>query len=916
MPEQMPFIGRENELTQIREAIQEWGIRRVICIDGLGGIGKTRLLQEIRRLYSSSLPGKINQEVVTTVPLVMTDIIDFDDHTFRVVQNFDLKIAHMLDERNFEPYLSALQKWREILIKNASQEQLVQQSVINQAFMNCFNTVSAQQRVVMLWDTTDSLVGTDILSHIIGLAPQLENSVLLIAGRNAKSIGERLQTEQGEQVQLITLPPLEAETSELYLQQKQNLLHISLEPDLARTILLLAQGRPILIDLAIEWLSRAIPLDWLIESNPETLKLLSDEELRQRQEDFEAHLVRHIIQIRTPMDRLTLAMSRVYPLNVELIVELLKAPEDEAKQLFEEAKSYVFVKLLPDGRISLHDEMRRLVNEHVWPEVDPDDQRRQRDSKLALNYLEQKIEGITGKVNQLKQEEKMVSEGANASVALRSFLAREALEQQLWSLKGDQLKHTLAVDLDEGVKRFASVFDEATSGYRFSFRQTLLAQVHEYNDQLSPEQRYELNSRRVKYLIDGMEYDEAKKLVTQILERDCILPEQQVDLLIQRGNAEIRLGDVKSVKRAVSDFKRAIKISETNNLHLWLIKAKNGLGWVYRLQGKLDLAKKYYREAKTLCQAEGVFGVDYGWILNNLTFVMAYQDRQNAIKFGQAALEHWRKIRNAIGLGAAYIVLGSAYHQNGHFHEALASFQEALNIFEPLELNYWLGQIYSWRGSTHLRLGQLTEAKRDLKKALKIGSPNMEAMTLNRLGRVYLAQEKWDLAEGYFEKSYKRSQEILEQLGYSFGSLAKLIMIAAKKGQYNRIDEFEQAIKTCKVRTSDSHDLGDAYFSMATLALGQKDIKRVIEYLEKGITLVTEAGVPGRADSLNKLTKFEKNFEQIAPETIRQIGQRLKDILVKKETENIEYGAVTPITYRWANWAKEETHEPEQHVSA
>jgi len=37
--------------------------------------------------------------------------------------------------------------------------------------------------------------------------------------------------------------------------------------------------------------------------------------------------------------------------------------------------NYVFVKQLPDGRISLHDEMRRMVNEYVWPQVDPDRER-------------------------------------------------------------------------------------------------------------------------------------------------------------------------------------------------------------------------------------------------------------------------------------------------------------------------------------------------------------------------------------------------------------------------------------------------------------------------------------------------------------------------------------------------------------
>ena len=49
MPEQVSFIGRETELARVKQLITKWGTCRVLCVFGDGGIGKTRLLQEVRR---------------------------------------------------------------------------------------------------------------------------------------------------------------------------------------------------------------------------------------------------------------------------------------------------------------------------------------------------------------------------------------------------------------------------------------------------------------------------------------------------------------------------------------------------------------------------------------------------------------------------------------------------------------------------------------------------------------------------------------------------------------------------------------------------------------------------------------------------------------------------------------------------
>ena len=216
-------------------------------------------------------------------------------------------------------------------------------------------------------------------------------------------------------------------------------------------MLLLAKGRPILIDLAVEWLAREIPLPWLLDNDLEALKSLSDAERKKHQEEFEKNLVRRITEMRCPTDWLFRTLARIYPLDVEGIVALLDLSEEKAKPLFEEAKGYVFVKSLPDGRISLHDEVRRMVTEYVWPDIDPGGDRRRRDSKRAVGYLKGKIDDLSAKIEQLRQQEEKAQRGRDNTEAYNAFIRREALERETWVLEEQQLIHQLSVDVEQGM---------------------------------------------------------------------------------------------------------------------------------------------------------------------------------------------------------------------------------------------------------------------------------------------------------------------------------------------------------------------------------------------------------------------------------------------------------------------------------
>ncbi len=81
MPEKVPFIDREDELALIDTLMREWGTLRILCVHAPGGIGKTRLLQEVRQRYMGTEQTR----------LIITDITDFDNrkfHSYLVIFEF------------------------------------------------------------------------------------------------------------------------------------------------------------------------------------------------------------------------------------------------------------------------------------------------------------------------------------------------------------------------------------------------------------------------------------------------------------------------------------------------------------------------------------------------------------------------------------------------------------------------------------------------------------------------------------------------------------------------------------------------------------------------------------------------------------------------------------------------------------
>jgi len=713
MAKQVPFINREEELGQIEALVGEQGTRRALCIQAPGGIGKTRLLQEVRERYAQAAH--------------VIGIIDFDDLALRIPRNVEFTIAKQIGPDVLDAYLLNLRTYHQLRRGGASPGRLAQKSLdVQRAFIDGFNQFSRHQRVMLLLDTTDALGGTDIWNYIVNtLSHQLENVLIVIAGRNAKKVYQDLDAEIGGDAQYMELSPLQADSSRLYLDQKQELLHIILEPNLTEKLLLLAGGRPILIDLAVEWLAHDIPLDWLIESDLKDLKSLPDNEMIQRQKEFEARLVHHVAQIRVPMDRLTLAMSRAYPLDVNMIVELLNIPEDEAQTLFEEARAYVFVKSLPDGRISLHDEMRRMVNEHVWPDADPNMSRRRRDSETAVACLDRRAQVLQAQINQSEDEEQ-ASRLREDVATMAPFSQREVLKQQLWTLEARALRHRMYLDPHQGFAQFGRLFQDAFNRRDSDLCIMLTETTSRYRHTLSKEDQIRLN------LSEDM---------LAVLKGDL---RTAVDLIPKRMRALDELGVTKDLDRVY-----------------------NSLGYCYRLQGEWEAAIASYERALYYSNQEHD-ARQIAETMNNIANVCRFNgDFERGLRYTKTSLRIREKLGDELSIANSCYVRGMILWEIGNTAEAASYLKRARDLYEELDDQVRIAWVDKYTGYFHYRIGDVEAAAEYLEQAAAVfrdrDVKSDLADTLNMLSRVTRRRNVEGRAkDAVFEQAEHYAREGLE----------------------------------------------------------------------------------------------------------------------------------------------------------
>lgn len=840
---EIPYVGRDDILEKIGRAIYAIGTRRIVGIKGEGGIGKTRLLEEIHRIHVGE----------NSSAIFITEIIDFDDPSYQIVGNVEHRLAHLLGGNDFDDYRRRLKDLRIIEKTNVGPETLANhREGIKNAFLSGLNRFSTKKRIVIMLDTAEKQQVIETWKNILDIFSRVTNILVLITGRES-SFWDEIFKRFGTEVEVISLSPLGASDSRLYLKEKQKKLHITLDPDLSEGLLILTQGRPILLDLAVEWVARSLPNDWIVDLAKEKL---STGDLNFKRKEFERLLVNRVTQIREPMDRLCLLLSRVYPLDATGIAELMRIPQAEASDLYNNALTYVFIKRLTGKRISLHDEMRRMVIDYVWDEVDASKERREHESRLAISYLKKKMDEYKQKIGELDQISFADAE---------HWADLGILEREYWACSGQYLEHVLFVNPLDGTREFIRLFDMDS---RNSLWSILVRSIKPYFDALPDYEKYEVASRQMKLSNETGDFLATIKLGEEC--RAIVNLEQELDLLTKLANAKIGLGKLPS---ALEDLTRAQHICETNSSVVqWLGSVLNMLGVIHRIMGHLGMAYDYYTQALKNASSEGQMAST----LNNMGYIGSLEGRyRSAVTYCQEGL----LIRERLGLrleeGASHVTMGEIYRNWGKYSDALASYDRALKIFEPENASRWLSRIYSYRGAVYRLLGDYEQAERDLLQSIEMRVPMETPWAFHVLGCVYWNQDKLDVAIKNFNTSYNLARETYD-VRTEVNNLVAFAEVyysqwLKDRGNVALIAKINSAVDNLTVLIKDGYDFSHHYGRirrvLGDLAFEQKRYQEaMIIYADAYATLGMRTGGYGKRTFLDEIKSLSERISVLAQE--------------------------------------------------
>jgi tetratricopeptide (TPR) repeat protein len=531
------LFGYEEERETIRLAIEKNKSLDVVCLHGPGGIGKTTILRAVHEKYRKQ------------PKYAVTELLDFDNLRLHIKQTLLNTIANQLseDEELFGNYHLALKQLKELqsqptnLLRIRDQEERTLQ-----AFLKDYNHLASQKRLILLFDTVEKVQELDLWKNLKEILLQLANTAVLLAGRRNDTIKSEFDRRPASAV-LIPLGGLSEEISLEYFKRTEKGQYIAkTEPQQTQLVCEMSQGRPILIDLAVDWLGLGFQLSG---ENPM---------------EFERGLVEKVSDLSVPLNEVILDMAHVYHYFDARRFSFLH-PEyslEQAQELLEQLSNFSFVKIQPSGGFRLHDEMCRMVEKYVWPLLDSQRTRRRSISSSMVTYYE------TLK-NQYKEN------------------------QAIWqALSAEQLYHQLYTDLDSGHRAFEPIYRQALSQQPLDFARMLLNTFTKFSDQFDEKLRAWSDIHKGRLLRADEKIAEAIGLIRPAKEKLKRLgvTEQMDTVCNVLGYCYRLLGDW---TQAIASFEEALAYSRDEHDQKQIAETMNNLANAARLGGDFERSNLY-----------------------------------------------------------------------------------------------------------------------------------------------------------------------------------------------------------------------------------------------------------------------------------------------------------------------------------
>lgn len=718
------LIGRREQLDKVKAAIAEAG-SHVFFLTGEGGIGKTRLQQEIGQHVKTLQAEDENSR------LLWSGIIDLYHSDMHSNSRIEQALIRQLDEKHdfFHGYEQKRQTFEKQRLAGLTGKDLeTSRAELTKAFVQGFNQLAMTYRVVLAFDTLElvqyesSIVSelceveeetSSVKNWLLEQVGQMDNAVIIFAGRPHSRVQAdfaRYFQDKACQYEELFVERLSFDETRQYLyelaKRKEDLGNsLSKNPETAQQIYEGADhGRPIYINLATDLMpfsdksSSLFPLE-KITVDENYLRLLRKEIANRLLylPGIQGFIVRYLAIARQGLDEALLLY----------LLEGQYAPS-EVRQAMEQMKAYTFVKTHPHNpdQLFLHDEVYDILDEfHL-----DDRQEVERVYKRIRNYYENKRKVAITERDSLGPLTEQ-SEGNRQTY--------EILLQDIADLAATTLYYELQVDpLVAYYQKYVRWDEEAISAYQvghdmrlrdvvLTFYNTLARQADTSHKEWLVKRipRDEVSRMNAllwlrRYLARGQN-DKSYRIADKLrqskepdFEWDSISDKYyKVALLTMMGEAMLFVNAPKKDTLAVLD--RAIALLEPLKLttpperderdEVWrrarvLGRAYNNKAFVYRSNHQYSTAVSQYRKAIALYRQVDIRD-EMANSINNLAFVYA---RLGALDEAEALAKDARDLRAKLWqrypLSLSYNTLGEVHVAAQHPHQARGLSSRALQL--------------------------------------------------------------------------------------------------------------------------------------------------------------------------------------------------------------------------------------------
>jgi len=764
-------VGREEELERLRKCLHARGENHFLYYWAHGGLGKTRLLEEVQEMVKEAGPGFYSTGIID---LYHTDTHSTSDVERAIVEGLDPKHKYfaryrqereryeLLRERGTDP--GVLERRREELSRIFIRE-CREMALDARKLIICFDTVELLQYESSIVEEMAGLdtVDTRIKPWLLDKLAQLANVLVVFAGRpKLPAPGEQtdpqarlvadLERAFGRGLTVTELHPFTLEETQAFIEALTNGVEV-IPAQYLPVVHCLTGGRPIFLHLVMDLIRVLSPEPrTVLEMFDQYADLVDvpedDERLEEARNQIEVEILRGVVKEATELGgylgRLALMPKGV---DVETLHQALGLPRDEAEQLLTHLEPLSFAKrfkALPGAerlhgeRVFFHDEMYRLLTK---PGVMPNLRLNERTvaHTLERNYYNPRIAQLERELVQLPPEKRI------------------PLRERLQKLQVERLYCLLARDPCQGYEEYKRLSGQANRRRWVGFSMRLLDEfLRLYN---APERREQFEVACIPY--EQVIRESAQMWVERFywwgqLERlaqfaDYIL--NHLGAFSIRAEDTAILGNIcarwTDARAMLHGYDSAVVEKAQAILHCLppladctpdqvLARARlfYGIGYQFRLGGMLAQAAAQYVEAQAAFRKLQDYPDELAMLLHGLAFAYAKQGRMALARpLAHEALRINEKMGNEYSTGLTLSTLSKIARMRGNYPQALAYGEEALALFRGLQDSHgtalaYLGIVQARRrmAKHELEKGrklekarqQLEDAHRDLDSALKV----------------------------------------------------------------------------------------------------------------------------------------------------------------------------------------------------